>query len=272
MQTETGKPVESESPDQTDFHHAKREGTAGECTCPIHRGKNGDPATAPFGMRFAQDLSVKRISRQRAGEIYRAHHAYMDDVPNRNLEHHAIEYRGETVSGITYRYPLLSRKRIYLSEDGNPIPEPRTKSDIRSALNPVLADTAINKLSLHRTTENDIDDVKVFIGDTIVEVARICIGVDMRNLASAALALSQERFVEGENCSENNFLLTFVRADYDATMVRALLDKGWRCVGWTRPSQAGNRENKEIRNHRKWTFLCPISTVKEQCELSQWVS
>nr|WP_225307767.1 MULTISPECIES: hypothetical protein [unclassified Haloarcula] len=106
-------------------------------------------------------------------------------------------------------------------------------------------------------------------GDTIVEAARICLGVRMPNLASAALACSQERFLAGDD-RDTRFLLTWVRSDYDGAMVRALKDKGWTCTGYREPGQASNREDKPIREHYKWRFLCPVETAREQSTLARW--
>ncbi|ELY28655.1 hypothetical protein C498_10971 [Haloferax volcanii DS2] len=64
-------------------------------------------------------------------------------------------------------------------------------------------------------------------GDEIVEAARICIGVDFPNLASAALARSMDQFIRREARRRGiRLLLTFVRADYSGSMVKALRAKG----------------------------------------------
>lgn len=113
-----------------------------------------------------------------------------------------------------------------------------------------------------------------FDGSEIVEAARICIGVDMANLASASLAASQERFVRDHARRRGvRLLLTFVRADYDGSMIRALRDKGWTCTGRTEPGQAGNRPAKEIRERPKWRFLCRVDGADadgEQTALKRW--
>ncbi|WP_246989772.1 hypothetical protein [Halorientalis marina] len=101
---------------------------------------------------------------------------------------------------------------------------------------------------------------------------RICLGVRMPNLASAALARSQERFVA--DCADQEgtlFLLTWVRADYDGAMVRALRDKGWTCTGFAETSEASNCEDKPIRKRWKWRFLCPVEQVKQQSTLTDWI-
>jgi hypothetical protein len=115
-------------------------------------------------------------------------------------------------------------------------------------------------------------DGREYCGDEIVEAARICLGVRMPNLASAALATSQERFVRDHTRRRGvALLLTFVRADYDGAMIRALRDKGWERAGKTTPSQAGNRPAKAIRERAKWQFLCPIvGDAGEQTRLGQW--
>jgi len=112
-----------------------------------------------------------------------------------------------------------------------------------------------------------------FEGDEIVEAARICIGVDFPNLASAALARSMERFVRRHGRRRGvRLLLTFVRADFDGSMIKALRDKGWHCAGKTDPGQAGNRPDKQIREQPKWRFLCevPAESDREQASLGRW--
>lgn len=256
-------------PAQQSFQHVASDEAA--CSCPIHRNRDGDPFTAPLGWRFADAVTVDAITREQAADLYAAHHGYMADVPTTNLAHHGLRYQGELTGAITWRYPLLGRKRVHLDGEGRPVPEPRTAEQVRAALPDRLHATALDVLDLARADGSDVVDAPVLTGDRFVEAARICLGVRMANLASASLARSQERFVLGPKCDGAvEYLLTFVRADYDAAMVRALRDKGWTCVGWTRPSQAGNRENREIREHRKWVFLCPVETVQEQADLGRW--
>lgn len=253
---------------QQHFHH--REDEEG-CACPIHRNRDREPFTAPLGWPFADYVEVRPITREQASEVYAAHHSYMETVPNINLAHTGIYYQRQLVGAVTWRYPLLHRKRLHLDGNGNPLPEPRTRADIREALPKRLHRTALDVLALDRTDPAAVAATPVVDGDQFVEAARICLGVRMANLASAGLARAQEAFVSGPACEPGvEYLLTFVRADYEATMLRALRDKGWRCVGWTRPTQAGNRPERDIREYRKWTFLCPVETVREQSTLGEW--
>lgn len=257
---------------QQQFHHREDDANqADECQCPIHRNRDREPFTAPLGWPFAEHVEARPITREQAAGIYDAHHSYMQSVPTVNLAHHGIAYQREVLGAVTWRYPLLQRKRLYLDADGQPVPGPRSRERIKDRLPEDLHYTALEVLHLDRTAEEDVTETVVVDGDHFVEAARICLGVRMANLASAGLARSQERFVHGPQCEPAvEYLLTFVRADYDATMLRALRDKGWTCVGWTRPSQAGNRPDKDIREYRKWTFLCPVETVQEQTSLARW--
>ena len=110
-------------------------------------------------------------------------------------------------------------------------------------------------------------------GDEIVEAAWIYIGVDFHNLASAALARSMERFVRRHGRWRGvRLLLTFVRADFDGSMIKALRGKGWHCAGKMNPGQAGNRLDKQIRERPKWRFLCevPAASEQEQTSLERW--
>ena len=118
----------------------------------------------------------------------------------------------------------------------------------------------------------DYDDVR-YQGDEIVEAARVCIGVDFPNLASAALARSMEQFIRRHaHRRDIRLLLTFVRADFEGSMIKALRDKGWQCNGQTEPGQAGNRPDKVIREYPKWRFFCevPMTRECEQATFERW--
>ena len=67
-------------------------------------------------------------------------------------------------------------------------------------------------------------------------------------------------------------LVTFVRADFDGSTIKALRNKGWRCNGQTEPGQAGNRPDKVICDHSKWRFLCEVPTARkcEQTTFERW--
>jgi len=254
---------------QEQFYHEDQE--AEGCWCSIHRSQDGEPFTVPLGFSFASRVEARPITREQAASIYEAHHSYMSNIPKVNIQHHGIVFQGQLMGAITYRHPLMRHKRVHLDAEGKPIPEPRQRSRIRNTLPDRLHRTALAVLRLDRSSEADVHESLVIDGDRFIEAARICLGVRMPNLASAGLARSQERFVEHAGAdTDMRYLLTFIRSDYDATMIRALRDKGWTCVGWTRPSQAGNREEKTIRDHRKWVFLCPVETVHEQTTMGEW--
>jgi hypothetical protein len=103
-------------------------------------------------------------------------------------------------------------------------------------------------------------------GESIIEVARVCIGVDMPNLASAGLRHSQKRF-ERHYAAENNIklLVTFVRSDYDGGMIRALKSAGWKHDGTRETSQPSNRENAEIHEYDKerWLYHLDIDATTQ---------
>ena len=118
----------------------------------------------------------------------------------------------------------------------------------------------------------NLDETR-YEGDEIVEAARICIGVDFPNLASAALARSMDQFIRREARRRGiRLLLTFVRTDYSGSMVKALRAKGWRCTGETGTGQAGNRPDKQIRETPKWRFVCevPAGHDRRQTTVEQW--
>lgn len=246
------------------FHHREQAG----CDCPIHRGQPEfrDPFTAPLGYRFADDIHVEEISRERAQDVYAAHHSYMTSLPDINLAHHGLYYQDSLVGAITYRYPLLSKKAIHLDADGTVVPAP---IDIDDELPRELRATARRVIT--ETSSSDVDDRRVEQGDAFVEAARICLGVRMPNLASASLARSMDRFVDDHARDRDvEYLLTFIRADYDGAMVRALRDKGWRCIGYSAPSESGNRDGKAIREAYKWQFLCDLQPDGDQTTFARW--
>ena len=110
-------------------------------------------------------------------------------------------------------------------------------------------------------------------GDKIVEATRIYIGVGFPDFASAALARSMERFVRRRRRWRGvRLLLTFVRADFDGSMLKALRDKDWHCAGKAELGQAGSRPDKQIREEPKWLFLCEVPAVsdREQTLLGRW--
>jgi len=244
-------------PNAQSFQHQP----AAACSCPIH--EDGQPSTAPLGIRFADHIDVEPIPRETAADVYEAHHSYMDSLPSVNLAHHGVYFQGALVGAITWRYPLISRKRVRYGVDGQLRPEPVDIETLPAALRP----RARKVLS---STDEPVVDSEVVAGDTIVEAARICLGVQMPNLASAGLARAQERFVRDHADEDVRFLLTWVRADFDGAMIRALRDKGWTCTGYREPGQASNREDKPIRERFKWRFLCPAERICEQSTLERW--
>lgn len=247
-------------------HRPQKEG----CTCPIHRNRSHDPFTAPLGYPFADDVSIKPISREQATAIYEAHHGYMDgDLHNANFAHHGLYYQ-DLLGAITYRYPFFSKKQLYFDENGDVMAQPYSEADFEGLPDSIQPRA---RMLLGGVSEDDVGHTEVVSGDKFVEANRICIGERMPNLASCSLARSQEYFVESPDCPDDiRFLITYVVADFRGSMIRALKDKGWTCVGWSEPRQAGNRENKPIREKYKWVFVCPVSRVYEQMDLSQWGS
>lgn len=123
------------------------------------------------------------------------------------------------------------------------------------------------------TPTPDTDDPRreVVSGGRIAEAARMCIGVDFPNLASASLARSMEAFAQ-EYAADYDYLLTFVRADYDGAMIRALRDKGWLFFTAAEPSQASNREDRAIRQEYKWQFLCRLPETTNQTDITDWLT
>lgn len=247
------------------FQHSPSDG---ECNCPIHRNQTIPPFTAPLGLPFSNDVSIKPISQEQAEEVYEAHHGYMNgNLHPANLAHHGLYYQ-DLLGAITYRYPFFSKKKLHFDSNGDLQPRPYTEQDFESL--PGDIEPRARSL-LAGVTDSDIDHTEVLSGDQFVEANRICIGERMPNLASCSLARSQEYFVESPDCPDGiEYLITYVVADFEGSMIKALRGKGWTCIGWSEPSRAGNREHKTIRDHYKWVFVCPVSKVYEQMNLSEW--
>lgn len=95
--------------------------------------------------------------------------------------------------------------------------------------------------------------------DEYIEVARVTVGIDMPNLASCAMAKSQELFAENYAVENDiGLLVTYVHEDYEGTMFAALKDKGWEFDSWRTCGQAGNRKDREIRDIDKARWICEL--------------
>ncbi|MFD1643460.1 hypothetical protein [Halohasta litorea] len=249
------------------FQHQPHDG---DCACPIHRNRQQDPFTAPLGLPFSNHVHVESIPQQWAVDIYDEHHGYMggSDLHNANFTHHGLFYQNNLTGAITWRYPPFSLKKLHFDTDGELMPQPYTESDFEK-LPPEMEYQARDLFE--DISEGDVGESVVLEGDKFAEANRICIGVKMANLASCSLAASQETFVDSEACPDSvEYLITFVRADFEGSMIKALRTKGWQCLGWSIPKQASNRDYKAIRDRYKWVFACPVETVREQAMLSDW--
>ena len=194
------------------------------CSCPIH--ESGDPPILPLGVDFSHRLEVEEIGKEVAESVYKAHHSYMDSIPSVNICHHGIYLDGHLVGALTYRQPLL---------------------------NCIGSDTD-GRYGLSRR----------YGGGEVVEINRICVGVPMKNLASASLAASQDKFLEDHaDRLETGLLMTFIRIDHTGSMLRALVDKGWHHGGISTAGQAGNRPDKEIREWDKIRWLNELDPADE---------
>jgi hypothetical protein len=247
------------------FHHVEQESG---CPCPVHRQQQSGPFTAPLGMGFADEVSVETISAQRAEAIYEHHHSYKDTVPDVNVTHHGLKYQSNLVGAITWRFGLGGVRAVRWDENDDLLARPKSSSDY-DELPAECRQTA--RCIVPDVDEEDIETREVRSGDDFLTAARICLAVRMPNLASAALARSQEKVV-ADYCESNDvsFLITFVRGDFTGAMIRALRDKGWTCTGWASPSEASNRDPLPIRDRFKWRFVCPVKTVREQSTLTDW--
>ncbi len=102
-------------------------------------------------------------------------------------------------------------------------------------------------------------DIAGYSSDEYLELARVTVGIDMPNLASCAMAQSQDRFTETYARRNGiNLLVTFVHEDWDGSMFKALQEKGWSFDGVSKGHQAGNRAENEIRDVDKDRWVCEL--------------
>lgn len=207
-----------------------------ECNCPIHAA--GEPPTLPCGVDFSHRIHIEEISKDRAHDVYQAHHSYAPEAPNLTFGdgNHGVYLDGHLVGALSYNYHIINKLKLYIEDNG----------------------------SFHRNDSRGSDqDKHILMGDRFAHVARICIGVDMPNLASCALSTSQEYFVE-HTSEDVDFLLTFIRNDHVGSMLKALIDKGWQLTGFTRSETgSGNREKQDIHSWKKQRWLCEIGDSTE---------
>lgn len=91
----------------------------------------------------------------------------------------------------------------------------------------------------------------------IREVGRVCVAIDMPNLASCSMAKSQD--IYADNHPDIKILVTFVREDYEGSMLAALEGKGWEPDRWSEGVQPGNSPEKDIYDWDKQRWICPIN-------------
>lgn len=242
--------------------------TSGECNCPIHRGESR-PFTAPLGYRFADDVSAREITEAKAKRVYESHHSYMSrkGMHSANFCHYGIFYQDQLMGAVTFRAPLGTR-RIDWDDNGQVVPRPAGELSLSSLPSPVSERA---QRFIDPPTEDEIADSAVLGGTEIVELNRICIGVDMPNLASAGVSRCQEKFLQSESCPNDvRYFMTMVRADFDASMIRALRGKGWTLRSVSTPSEPGNRESKDIHDEFKWVWICPATVAHTQEAITDW--
>lgn len=97
--------------------------------------------------------------------------------------------------------------------------------------------------------------------DEYIEVSRVTVANNTPNLASCAMAQSQDKFAKTYAAKNNiGLLVTYVREDYEGSMFKALEGKGWYHDGHIAIGhQAGNRTEREIREWDKKRFICEIN-------------
>ncbi len=95
----------------------------------------------------------------------------------------------------------------------------------------------------------------------IYEVARVCIAHDTPNLASCAMAKTQDKFVK-DRCDGIELLITYIRDGYKGSMFKALRGKGWEfdgiSKGRSRGPHHGQSEVHDIYKTDKERWVCEI--------------
>jgi len=94
-----------------------------------------------------------------------------------------------------------------------------------------------------------------------MEVARVCIGLEMPNLASCAMATAQDEFLDDYD-GDLSLLITYIHGDYDGSMFRALRGKGWEfdgiSQGRNRGPHHGQSEVYDIYTTDKERWVCEL--------------
>lgn len=105
-------------------------------------------------------------------------------------------------------------------------------------------------------TEHDIHGYEP---DERAEVARVCVGIEMANLASCSMAKSQDKFMREVGREKDiGLLVTYVREDYEGSMFAALAGKGWTEDGVRKGPAPSNRPDRDIHNYGKIRWICEV--------------
>lgn len=106
---------------------------------------------------------------------------------------------------------------------------------------------------------------KEYCASEIIEVARVSVALDMDNLASHSMSISQDKFTESYAKSNGvQLLFTLVADGNPGSMFKALEGKGWIEDGVSKGHQAGNRGERNIRDQDKIRFYCKLDTPKKK--------
>lgn len=172
---------------------------------PIHEGFGSTPPTYPVGWPIADRISIERIKKHTATEIYKLHHSYRPRA--RGGWHYGIMLDESLVGAITF--------------DAWP-------------------------------SEGEICGYK---SAEIKEVARVCVVNDTPNLASCAMSKAQDKFLESVGRGVE-LLVTYVHEDYNASMFKALREKGWREDGYSKPETGYSHNQKAEFGKHRW--VCEV--------------
>jgi len=104
-------------------------------------------------------------------------------------------------------------------------------------------------------------EIRGYSSDEIIEVSRVAIAHDTANLASCAMAQTQDQFLSDFDGGVS-LLVTYVHGDYDGTMFKALRGKGWEkdgiSKGAAREPHHGHEKMHEIYTVDKTRWVCEL--------------
>lgn len=123
-----------------------------------------------------------------------------------------------------------------------------------------LDDFVVGAISYSNPFGSHYEVADIPVSEAMV-ISRICITLDLHNLASCALSKSQDIFERDYAESESiKLLITYIKEGYEGTMLKALTDKGWTKDPdhETQTHQPSNKEQRDIWEESKSRWYCKL--------------